>query len=68
MSRYSSCPHCGRTKTGLDIYKCKNCGRIACYYDGIFGVGATGCWYEHSKCPDCKQKHTMKKVGDVWRN
>ncbi|MEJ0106558.1 MAG: hypothetical protein WDO19_30210 [Bacteroidota bacterium] len=47
MSRYSGCPHCGRTKTGLDIYKCTNCGRIACYYDGIFGVGATGCWDDH---------------------
>ena len=66
MPQYSKCPHCNRTKKGLDIYKCQNCGRIACYYDGIFGVGATGCWNDHSKCPNCNQQHKMKKVGDVY--
>lgn len=66
MDRYSKCPYCKNPKTGLNIYRCDNCKRLACYYDGIWGAGATGCWYNHDHCPTCKRTHTMRKVGEVW--
>jgi hypothetical protein len=66
MAQFSKCPHCGNRKKGLDIYKCSNCKRVVCYYDGIFGFGSTGCWHDHSKCPNCKERHTIGKIGEVW--
>ena len=40
---WSHCPHCGNTKNGANLYRCKSCSGVYC----------SGCMGFSTKCPHC---------------
>ncbi len=64
MARYKSCPTCGNSESGTEIWKCKECGHIGCYKQ-VF-LFSDGCMSDSfSECPRCGN---TGGVFSVWHS